>query len=780
MRPPRTGELRRRALPTRIAALRRAPLASAALLILTALTAASASAGAVTWAAVAGGAERLFAASEAPDWVQMHAGPVDSAEIAAFAASRPEVRDHQVATVLRLENAGLVLDGRSDAARTGVMEILLVTQSERFDILLGSDDVAPALGRGEIAVPVFYMREYDLEPGDTISVAVGGSTRSFVIADRLRDAQMNPGIVNSKRFLLHDADWAELAAVLPQQSIVTFQTDGDAVALADAYRAAGLPADGPAVDGALLRLIGSITDGVVAACFLLVALVVFAVSALCLRLVILTTLENERSRIVLLRMLGFSSARVVGEYLVRYAVVAAVGVGLGMGAAVPLTAVLTAGVVADTGGAPGTMAAAVAVGAGATVLVATICSAALVLRRVRRLSPVAATQRSGAPPATWLPASALVPVPLWLGIRSRLTRPAGTVLLLGIVVIAMVIAVVPLRLAQTVASPDFVATMGIGQSDVRVFVPATAPSGTAAAVLDDLRDAPHVVRSAMSTSRRVAVAAAGYEADLVIETVDASVPSPMYSSGHEPGRDDEVALSLLAAQTWGVGIGDTVRLGGDEGPRSDVEITGLYQDITNGGRSARTLRGAVPGPVAWQTVTADVAPGSDVQRVVSDLEARHPTATVTSVGRFVEQTLGGTIETLRASAIGAASFAAGVLILVVLLLTRLESVRDRRGLRALRTIGFTAGSVRATVALRAIIVAAFAAPLGVVAAEALAPAALGAILSALGGGAVALPSDALPAAVTVAIAVVAVAASSAVSASIPSPVTTAFRRKDAS
>lgn len=779
MRSLRTGDPRHHVLPSHIAALRRAPLASTALLILTVLTAASASAGAVTWASVAGGAERLFAASEAPDWVQMHAGPVDSAEIAAFAASRPEIRDHQVATALRLDNAGLLLDGRSDAVRTGVMEILLVTQSERFDILLGSGDVPPALERGEIAVPVFYMREYDLEPGDPVGVVLGGATRSFVIADRLRDAQMNPGIVNSKRFLLHDADWAELANSLPQQSIVTFRTDGDAVALADAYRGAGLPADGPAVDGALLRLIGSLTDGVVAACLLLLALVVFAVSALCLRLVILTTLENERSRIVLLRLVGFSSARVVSEYLVRYAVIAVLGVGLGLGAAAPLAAALTAGVVADTGGAPDAMSAAAAIGAGATVLIATICSAALVLGRVRRMSPVAATQRPGAPPATWLPASAHVPTPLWLGVRSRLARPAGTVLLLGMVVIAMVIAVVPLRLAQTVASPDFVATMGIGQSDVRVFVPATAPSGTAAAVLDDLRDDPDVVRSAMSTSRRVAVAAAGYEADLVVETVDESVPSSTYSSGRAPARDDEIALSLLAAQTWGVNVGDTVRLADGEGTRSDAEITGVYQDITNGGRSARTPSGAVPGSVAWQTVTADVAPARDVQRVVSDLEARHPAATVTSVGRFVEQTLGGTIETLRASAIGAASFAAAVLVLVVLLLTRLESVRDRRGLRVLRTVGFAAGSVRATVALRAVVVAALAAPLGVIAAEALAPAALGAILAALGGGAVALPSDSLPAAVTVVVAVVAVAASSAVSASIPPPVTTMLRRKDA-
>ncbi|WP_307222711.1 FtsX-like permease family protein [Microbacterium arborescens] len=779
MRRARAGARGRLALSSFAAAVRRAPLTSAALLVLTTLTTASASAGAVTWASVAGGAERLFTAAAAPDWVQMHAGPVDEAEVAAFAASHADVRDHQVSPALRLENAGLVLDGRSDAARTGVMEILLVTQGDRFDFLLGADDAPLRVDPGEIGVPVFYMREFDLRPGDSVRFVVGGIDRSFVIADRLRDAQMNPGIVNSKRFLLHEADWAELSALLPQQSLVSFRTDGDAVALADAYRRAGLPADGPAVDGALLRLIGSLTDGVVAASLLFLALVIFAVSALCLRLVILTTLENERERIALFRTLGFSSARVVTGYVSRYAVIAAGGVGLGMVAAVPLVGALTAGVVADTGGASGSLSAAAALGAGASVLIATICSAALVLRSIRRMSPVAATRRAAMRPATWLPAATHVPTALWLGVRTRLARPGGTVLLFVIVVVVMVIAGVPMRVAHTVASPDFVARMGAGDSDVRVFVPATAPEGTAEAVLVDLRADREVVRSSLSTSRRAAVAADGYEADLVVEATDGSVPSPTYSSGREPAGDGEIALSILAAQTWGVGVGDTVRLADGSASGRSLEVIGLYQDITNGGRSARSPLDTVAGPVVWQTVTADVAPGRDVSDVVSTLEARHAAATVTGVDRFVEQTLGGTVATLRTAAVGAAVFSAVVLVLVVPLFARLESVRDRRGLRALRTIGFSAAFVRTTVALRAAVVAAIAAPVGVVAAEVLSPAAFGAILSSLGGGGFAIPPDSTVTAVMVIVAVVAVAAFSAVAASIPRAVTTDLNRKDA-
>ena len=749
--------------------LRAEPIAATALVLLTAVTALTAAAGAATVAVVAGGTDRLFAAAVAPDWVQMHAGPVDAAAIDAFAARTDGVVDHQVAPALRIDNDAVHLDGRSDVARTGVMELLLVRQSDRFDLLLGSDGRPVAPGRGQIAVPTFYMQEYGLEPGDRVELDVAGATRSFTVADRVRDAQMNPGVVNSKRFVLDDADWAQLAPALPEQTLITFRIAGDPVAFAAAYRDAGLPADGPAVDGALLRLIGALTDGVVAAALLTLAATVFAISALCQRMVILTSLENERRRIALLRTLGFSAAQVIRDQLRRYAVLAACGAAAGAGLAVPVAGAVTARIVDDTGGAPPGSTIVAIVGAGALVAVATVLAAAVVLRRIRRITPAAATL-SSAPRrvARWLPATAPLPAPLWLALRTRLARPGGTVLLLAIVAVAVVVAVLPARLAQTVAAPTFASTLGIGDSDLRAFLPASLDPVEADAVVAGLREHPDVVDVVVSETRRVPVEGpTGYRADLAVETVPAYTYPLEYRAGHEPASANEIALSTLAAESWDVAVGDAVTVGSEAGSARSLRVVGLYQDITNGGRSARTPAVDASAPVLWHIVAADVRAGADASAVAAELARAHPAATVTDVERFVAQTLGGTVGTLRAAAVGAAGFAFVLLVVVVSLMTRLESARDRRGLRELRALGHPAREVRATLALRSAVVALVAAPLGLIAAEALGPTVFGAMLSSLGGGPLALAPGGATGAVVVVAAIAAVGASGAVSALVP-------------
>ncbi|MEH3090408.1 MAG: hypothetical protein PGN24_12780 [Microbacterium arborescens] len=745
------------------------PVATAALVLLTVVTALTAAAGAATVAVVAGGTDRLFAAAAAPDWVQMHAGPVDAAAIDAFAATADGVIDHQVAPALRVDNDAVRLDGRSDMARTGVMELLLVRQNDRFDLLLGSDDRPVAPARGQIAVPTFYMQEYGLEPGDRVELAVAGATRSFTVVDRVRDAQMNPGVVNSKRFVLADADWTELAEVLPVQSLVTFRIAGDPVAFAAAYRDAGLPADGPAVDGALLRLIGALTDGVVAAVLLLLAVTVFAVSALCQRLVILTSLENERRRIALLRTLGFSSAHVIREQLRRYIVLAVCGAAVGAGLAVPVAGVVTARIVADTGGAATGSTIGAVVVAGALVAGATVLGAAVVMRRVRRVTPAAA-ELASAPRrvARWLPASAPLPVPLWMALRTRLARPGGTVLLLTVVAVAVVVAVLPARLAQTVSAPSFASTLGIGDSDLRAFVPASLDPVEADAVVTGLREHPDVVGVVASETRRVSVEGpTGYRADLAVETVPSHTYPLKYRSGREPAAPDEIALSTLAAQSWEASVGDVVTAGSGAGSARGLRVVGLYQDITNGGRSARTLGVDASAPVLWRTVVANVRAGADAAAVADALSRAFPAATVTDVDRFVAQTLGGTVGTLRSAAVGAAGFALVLLVVVVSFLTRLESARDRRGLRELRSIGQPASAIRTTLVLRPVVVAVVAAPLGLVAAEALGPSAFGAMLSSLGGGPLELAPDGLAGPAAVVVAITGVAAAAAAGSLVP-------------
>lgn len=722
------------------ARFRRNPVTSVALFLLIALTATTASSGVGTAATVIGATGRLFSDAIAPDFVQMHVGDIDEKRLEEFAATRPEIVDFQATTVLTLDNEDLAFDGVSDESRAGVMEVLLATQSDRFDLLLGSDNRVLELAAGEIAVPVFYMQEYGLVVGDTVTMRVGAQQSTFVVVDLLRDAQMNPSIVNSKRFLISDVDWEALQPALPAQHLITFRLDtSDLTGFAAAYREAGLPVNGPAIDGSLLRLVSSLTDGVVAALTLALSLVLLVISFLCLRLVVLTTLENERRRIGILRALGFSADQVIGAALAGYALIAIVGSAVGLMAAQPLKSLLTAPVTLYAGALPDTTPTLIAMIA-ACLLTAflTVGFSALLLRRIRKRTPIAVlrgeTPRRRRKRHRVSPPFRGGPVAAWLAVRSRLSRPGGALLLFVIITVATMLSLLPARITQTISAPSFVTTMGVGASDLRAFLPGATTHAEVAALMDDLKARPDIDKLVASASYRTTAASdhAGRQ-DLAVEVIDASTFPITYSTGNAAISHDEITLSTLAAEALGVQCGDEIVLDWD-GAKQTLIVSGTYQDITNGGRSAKTplLPGISQEPI-WRAVAADIRPGSDAQQVALELGRDHPGATITDLDRFVDQTFGSTVRQLNVATGMASIFGLALVLVITTLQGRLEIARDHRGLRTLRLIGYSATEVRATLVLRTVLVAGVAIPVGAVLTELLGPTLLGAILASLGG-----------------------------------------------
>lgn len=722
------------------ARIRRNPVSSVSLILLMAMSSASAGAGVATLVSTVGATERLFTLAAAPDAVQMHAGPLDAGPLDDFvAAHRDIVEDHQVQVGLQLDNQDLRMQGTSDAARDGVMDLLLVTQNTRFDFLLGSDGTPASVGAGEIAIPGYYADAYDLAPGDPVEIAANGEARTYTVSDIVRDAQMGPSLVNSKRFVLSEEDWTRLAPLLPPEQIITFrlvEEGGDR--FTEAYRLAGLPANGAAVDGSVLRLIAALTDGLVAVLSILVSIVLLAITMLCLRIMVLTALEQDARRIGVMRAIGFSHREVSSTLLGGYALHSGVAVVVALILAFPAAALLTGGdtALSDAQGRAETLGLLLAVVVASAI---PIVLAALLLRRVRRISPllaltrpsVSAQPRRGPRALRWrLP----IPLSVRLAVRGLTSRSATAVLLIVMVGFAVALAALPQRLTQTIAAPDFVTTMGVGQSDLRAFVREGGDAGAGAQLERSLRDDPDIDRFATATSFRVALIADARTDDVALEVGDMSTFPLTYARGEAPVLPGDLALSTLAAQKAGVEVGQSVEVESAGAPHR-YRITGVYHDITNGGRSGKTveLLGDHGVPL-WQTFMIDLGDGTDQRAKASALAHDHPAATFTELDRFVHYTLGDTVDRLRTASTIAWAAATVVMLLVFALRGRLEAARDESDLRLLRLLGWSRGEVRSIALFRAVGVAGAGLLLGWIATESLGPGVLGATLSSFGGG----------------------------------------------
>ena len=152
----------------------------------------------------------LFIKADTPHFVQMHAGELNQAEIDSWAVANEMVRDQQTVQMITVDGSILYLGESQTAEENSIMDISFVTQNEKFDFLLDLNNNIIQVSPGEIAVPVYYSQERGLEIGDKVRVSVGAEEIVFNIVAINRDSQMNPAIIHSKRFLVHEQDYALL------------------------------------------------------------------------------------------------------------------------------------------------------------------------------------------------------------------------------------------------------------------------------------------------------------------------------------------------------------------------------------------------------------------------------------------------------------------------------------------------------------------------------------------------------------------------------------------
>lgn len=652
-----------------------------------------------------GALDRLFAAAETPHVVQMHAGELDRSQVEAWAASHELVSEMQLVEMITIDGSSLLLP-RSEVPESGsVMDTSFVVQNEGFDHLLGPDDAVVRVEPGTIGVPVYYAAEKGVRVGDRIRVSGDGYARAFTVADIIRDSQMNPAMVHSKRFLVNPTDYRELRTRFAEtEYLIEFRlSDPSRVdELSADYQAAGLPSDGPMVDRQTFRLLNGISDGIVAAVVIILSLLLMLIAVLCLRFTILATIEEDYREIGVMKAVGMPRGRIKAMYVLKYLVLGAGAAALGYLASFPLTDALTANMLRYTGEAPASAAGAlVPAAAAAAVLIMVYLSARVIVRRFNRISAVQALragQETDAPrPGRALPVrvAGRVNLNVFLGVRDALMRFRLFGLLTLVFFFAAAITLVPLHFLTTMRSPEFVSYMGVGRADVRIDVRQTGESGEPVEELiaDIEADADVEALSVLTTSTFTLHHDTGETERFAVETGDLSVFPLDYLRGRAPVAHDEIALSHLRSEDLGAGVGETLVLSGGGTDRT-LTVTGIYQDITNGGRTAKATFPHNEESIIARTINLDLAPGVSKEAKVREYGAALASARVTDLDEYLSQTLGNTMAQLSRVTGGALALGVVVAVLITSLFFRMLIAKDARRIAIMQSIGFSTRSLR--------------------------------------------------------------------------------------
>ena len=685
-----------------------------------------------------GASDNLFKRSNAAHYVQMHSGELDQNAIDTFVAKNDMIKDQQTLEMININGANIFLGDNETSEASSVMENAFVKQSGDFDYLLDTNNEILKMSDGDIAVPIYHKQQYNLEIGDTVRIASGDFEMNFTITAFARDTLMNSSMLNSKRFLISDNDWSTLKAGLgDSEYLVEFQLNDKSQirALETLYQNSDLPKRGTAVTYTLYLLINGLSDGIVAAVIIFISILLLIIAALCLRFTMTATIEEDYREIGVMKAIGISSLDIRKLYLVKYVVLALSASICGYILSLFVGDIFTANIALYMGSSSTPVwSILVPVIGSALVFLFVILFCRLILRRFKRISAVEALRTGSSPDGktAWkgmkLHKSKFPNVNIYLGVKEVFGRFKMYGVLCFVFIVCSFLIIVPINILNTLKAPEFISYMGAGECDMRIDLQQSSEKDQQRAV-NYIENDPDIEKySALFTSSfKVRNSDGDYE-NLKVEVGDFTIFPLTYDDGKAPTSENEIALSYMNANELNKHIGDTLTLlAGDK--EQELTVCGIYQDVTNGGKTAKGILPYQADEVIWFTINMDLKEGIDLSAKMTEYsEAVYP-AKVTDVNEYIYQTLKSIIDQLKITVNFAFILSLTIALFITAMFFKMLIVKDTPQIVIMRSLGFTAWNIRTQYISRAICVLLIGIVIGTAAAGTLGEALAGALLS---------------------------------------------------
>ncbi len=641
-----------------------------------------------------GALDMLMTKAEAPHFMQMHAGEIDRERLKSFAEQNDKVEEFQIVEFLGIDGSQIILGDNSLA--NSVQDNGLSIQNEKFDYLLDLNGNIINVLDGEIYVPVAYMRDNTTVVGDKAVI----SGKEFTVAGFLRDSTMNSSLSASKRFLVSENDFAEIKALGSIEYLIEFRLNdfSEIGKFESEYASAGLEANGPTVTYTLFKMMNAISDGMMIAVILLISALVVAIAFMSIRFTLLAKIEDDYREIGVMKAIGLRLSDIKKIYIAKYVSIAAAGSILGFILSLLFQGKLLENIRLYMGESENSSFALVLGIIGILlVFLAIMAYVNFVLMKFRKISAAQAIRygtsqekKAGARRFS-LNRNRLVSTNIFLGMKDVLARKGLYTTMLLVLVISSFIIIVPQNLYNTISSKGFIQYMGIGDYDLRI---QTNIADKTDEIVKMIESDSSVSKYTVLTTKTFKVKTNnGTEENIKIELGDHSAFPIEYAEGRAPIHDDEIALSSINGEEMGKKVGDVITLVSEE-KEKELTVTGLYSDVTNGGKTAKAVFSDKSANIMWTIICVKLSDISLVDSKVSAYSDKFDFAKTSDIDEFVSQTLGSTISAVEMASYSAIAVALVITILVTLLFIKMLVAKDRYSIAVLKALGFTNSDIK--------------------------------------------------------------------------------------
>lgn len=684
----------------------------------------------------------LFQKSHTPHYVQMYSGKLQQKEIDKFSAKTPYIKKQQTSELLNVNGANVFLGNKVENQANSVLENSFTKQNDKFDFLLDMDNQIMQIKDGEIGVPVYYMKQSNLKIGDTIKIINGNFFMEFTIKDFIRDSQMNPSLVTSKRFLISDNDWNTLKSNIGESEyLIEFILD-DINKISEfetLYQSTKLPQTGTSVTYSIYKLLNSLSDGIVITIIILISILLITISILCLRFTLITTIEEDYREIGVMKAIGIKNGNIQNLYLIKYLLIASFASFLGYILSLFIGPLFTKNIYIYMGAIDKTIFSILVPFIGSVlVFLSVVFFCKVILKKFKKISVVNALRGNRSTNSVkygfsfQIHKNKITNTNILLGLNEVLKKITVYGLLCFVYTICIFIMIVPTNFLNTIKSSEFITYMGAGKSDIRIDLPQTKQTKHLFnSILEKINVDNDVKKYASFTTSSYKIKNKdGKIENIKIENGNFRTFPLTYVKGSAPMKENEIALSVINANELEKSIGDNLSIFLKD-KELILTVSGIYQDITYGGKTAKAMLPSSEDNILWHIVNLNLKPGVNVADKLKQYSINYYPAKITDMNNYTSQTLGSVISQLRLVIKLAVVISIAISSLITAMFFKMLIAKDTPQTAIMFSLGFSTKDIRIQYITRALLILIIGTVLGVIMANTLGQKISGLLLSGI-------------------------------------------------
>lgn len=182
--------------------------------------------------------------------------------------------------------------------------------------------------------------------------------------------------------------------------------------------------------------------------------------------------------------------------------------------------------------------------------------------------------------------------------------------------------------------------------------------------------------------------------------------------GSSPKREGEIALSYLNQVKLGKNVGDSLEITMDNQQR-EYKVTGIYQDITSGGYTAKAFSNDKFEGIQNYTIYANCREKSDVRKIAEQYSKVFPFGKILPMEEYTSQTFGSVINTFDNAAYVCIVVSVFIGVLITILFLKLQSAKEYSEIATLKVLGFSSADIRKQYMIKGFIASAIGILLGI-------------------------------------------------------------------